>query len=125
MSRLLLNAVLVLFGGMIAAKLVELFLTSEQGERLTKRAGLTDLTTYRGVEMAQKYTRTIVGIVAGAAVAILEIAVARSDAERRPGWPERVQAYAQILLALGSVARAVSDFLGERRRLFGEPTATA
>ncbi len=124
MSRLVLNAVLVLFGGLVAAKLVELFLTSEQGERLTKRVGLADLTTYRGVEMAQKYTRTIVGIVAGAAVAILEISAARTD-ERRAGWPERVQAWAQVLLALGSVARTVSDFLGERRRLFGEPTATA
>lgn len=120
MFRFLFRAVLILFGGVIAAKLVELFLTSDRGQRLAQEAGLSDLTTYRGVELAQKYARAIVAVIVGALVAIQEAVEARVPGERRAGWPERVQVYAQFLLAAGSVAKTVSDFLEERRQLLGE-----
>mgnify|MGYP005843286691 CR=1 FL=1 len=125
MSRLLLRAVLVLFGGVIAAKLVEMFLTSERGQRLVREAGLGDLTTHWGIELAQKYARAIVGVVVSGLVAIQESIGARARDERRVGWPERVQIGAQMLLAAGTVAKTISDFLEERREHFGERATTA
>ncbi len=120
MFKFLFRAVLVLFGGAIAAKLVEVFLTSDRGQRLAQDAGLSDLTTYRGVELAQKYTRAIVGVIASALVAIQDVVASRLENNRRAGWPERVQIYAQLLLAAGSMAKTISDFLEERRQVLGE-----
>ncbi len=123
MLKLLFRAVLVLFGGAIAAKLIELFLTSDRGQRWAQGVGFSDLTTYRGVELAMKYARAIVGVLASALVGVQEAMEARTESVRRPGWPERVQMYAQFLLAAGSMAKTVSDFLEERRRVLGEGTA--
>jgi hypothetical protein len=120
MFRFVFRAVLVLFGGAIVAKLVEMFLTSDRGQRFAQDAGLSDLTTYRGVELAQRYSRAIVGVIVGALVAVQETLEARAETARRSDWPERVQMYAQLLLAAGSMAKTVSDFLDERRQLLGE-----
>jgi len=117
MFKFLFRAVLVLFGGAIAAKLVEMFLTSDRGQRFAQDVGFSDLTTYRGVELAMKYARAIAGVIASAIVAVEETIQARSESRRGAGWPERVQVYAQFLLAAGSMAKTVSDFLEERREL--------
>ena len=117
MPRYLLRSILLLFGGVVAARIVEMALTSSRGQRIAREAGLSELTTYRGVEMAQKYARAIVNVVVGAAVAVLEYLDSRSAERRSLGWPERVQISAQVMLAVGSIAKTASEFLEERKRL--------
>lgn len=117
MPKILLRSVLLLFGGLIAAQVVEFALTSRRGQQLAHDAGLDDLTSFRGVEMAQKYARALVNVVVGAYVAVQEYLDSRSPGQSGIGWPERVQVSAQILLAIGSIAKTVSDFLEERRKL--------
>lgn len=120
MTRVLFRAVLALLGGIIAAKLIETFLTSERGQRLAARAGLSDLTTHRGVELAQKYARAMVGSVAAAVSGIQEGSQTGPLSGRQPSWPDRVQTIAHYLLAVGALAKTVSDFLEERRQMLGE-----
>lgn len=117
MSRHLLRSVLLLFGGMFAAKLVELALTSSRGQRIARQSGMGELTTFRGVEMAQKYARAIVNVLIGAGIAVADYLESRSPERRLLGWPERVQISAQVLLAFGSIAKTASEFIEERRSL--------
>ena len=44
MARTMLRIVFVVFGGMIASRLVEMYLTSERGRRSVASMGLADLT---------------------------------------------------------------------------------
>jgi hypothetical protein len=117
MPKFMLRSILLLFGGLIAAQIVEYALTSRRGQQLAHEAGLDDLTSFRGVEMAQKYARALVNVIVGAFVAVQEYLDSRSPEQAGLGWPERVQVSAQILLAVGSIAKTVSDFLEERRKL--------
>ena len=120
MFRIVLRAVLVIFGGMIAARLVEMYLTSERGKRSAIQMGFADLTTHQGVEMAQKYARTVASILGGAIVAVQESATASYSNPRKAGWPEKITTLAQVFLAVGTVAKAVSEFVEERRQLMDE-----
>ncbi len=120
MSKTLLRVLLGLLGGLIAARLVEAFLTSERGQRLAEQAGLGDLTTHRGVELAQKYARAVAGVIGAAVVGIQESLESAARTQRQATWPDRVQVYAQYFLAVGSLAKTVSDFLEERRQMLGE-----
>ncbi len=120
MARTMLRVVLVVFGGMIASRLVELYLTSERGRTSVASMGLADLTTHQGVELAQKYARAVASTLGGAFVAIQESATASYDNPRKAGWPERVMTIAQLLLGVAALAKLVSDFIEERRRLMDE-----
>ncbi len=120
MARTMLRVVLVVFGGMIASRLVELYLTSERGRTSVASMGLADLTTHQGVALAQKYARSIASTLGGAFVAIQESATASYDNPRKAGWPERVMTIAQLLLGVAALAKLVSDFIEERRRLMDE-----
>lgn len=119
MGRFAIRALIVLFGGVLAAKLVEMFLMSDRGQAIVMKAGLTDLSSHQGVELAQKYARSAVNVVASTTVGVLESLDARAHGVREPGWPERVQTYAQLLLAAGTLAKTVSDFMEERRTYLG------
>ncbi len=120
MARTMLRIVLVVFGGMIASRLVEMYLTSERGRSSVASMGLADLTTHQGVELAQKYARSIASTLGGAFVAIQESATASYDNPRKAGWPERVMTIAQLLLGVAALAKLASDFIEERRRLMDE-----
>jgi hypothetical protein len=120
MARTVLRIVLVVFGGMIASRLVEMYLTSERGRRSVASMGLADLTTHQGVELAQRYARAVASALGGAVVAIQESATASFDNPRKAGWPENVMAVAQFFLAFAALAKIVSDFIEERRRLIDE-----
>ena len=120
MARTMLRIVLVVFGGMIASRLVEMYLTSERGRASAATMGLADLTTHRGVELAQKYARSIASTLGGAFVAVQESATSGDDNPRKAGWPERAMTAAQILLGVAALAKLASDFVEERRRLIDE-----
>ncbi len=120
MARTMLRIVLVVFGGMIASRLVEMYLTSERGRASASSMGLADLTTHQGVELAQKYARSIASALGSAFVAIQESATASYDNPRKAGWPERVMTVAQLLLGVAALAKLISDFIEERRRLMDE-----
>ncbi len=120
MARTMLRIVLVVFGGMIASRVVEMYLTSERGRASVASMGLADLTTHQGVELAQKYARSIASTLGGAFVAIQESATAGYDNPRKAGWPERVMTIAQLMLGVAALAKLVSDFIEERRRLMDE-----
>jgi hypothetical protein len=117
MPKYLLRSLLLLFGGFVAAQIVELALTSSKGQQLARQAGVGELTTYRGVELAQKYARAIVNVLVGAGIAVTEYLDSRSPEHRSLGWPERIQVSAQVLLAVSSIAKTASEFIEERRRL--------
>jgi hypothetical protein len=125
MFRLVIRTVVILFGGLVAAKLVELFLVSARGQALVKQGGLDDLTTHQGVQLAQKYARAAVAILTTAAVGVQENLESRALGVRRPGWPERVQTYATLLLAAGSLAKTAADFFEERRKVLGDGRSRA
>ncbi len=120
MARTMLRIVLVVFGGMIASRLVEMYLTSERGRASATSMGMADLTTHQGVELAQKYARSIASALGSALVAVQESATASYDNPRKAGWPERVMAIAQLLLGVAALAKLISDFIEERRRLMDE-----
>ncbi len=120
MARTMLRIVLVVFGGMIASRLVEMYLTSERGRASATSMGMADLTTHQGVELAQKYARSIASALGSALVAVQESATASYDNPRKAGWPERVMAIAQLLLGVAALAKLISDFIEERRRLQDE-----
>lgn len=120
MARTMLRIVFVVFGGMIASRLVEMYLTSERGRSSVASMGMADLTTHQGVELAQKYARSIASTLGGALVAIQESATSSYDNPRKAGWPERVMTVAQLLLGVAALAKLISDFIEERRRLMDE-----
>jgi hypothetical protein len=120
MARTILRIALVVFGGMIASRLVEMYLTSERGRRAVASMGFADLTTHQGVELAQRYARTVASLLGGALVSVQESSTAGNDNPRKAGWPERITTYAQIILTAGTLAKTISDFIEERRRLMDE-----
>lgn len=120
MARTFVRIALIIFGGMIASRLVEMFLSSERGRRAATSAGLGDLTTHQGVELSQRYARSIASTLGGVVVGFMENSAAAAENPRRAGWPERIMTGAQIALATATLARTVSDFIEERRRLLEE-----
>jgi hypothetical protein len=120
MVRTIVRVVLVIFGGMIASRLVEMYLTSEQGRRKVASMGMADLTTHQGVELAQRYSRAVAGTLGTALVAVEESVTASYFNPRKAGWPERIMTGAQLILAIGGLAQVISNFIEERRQLLEE-----
>jgi len=120
MARTIVRVVIVIFGGMIASRLVEMYLMSERGRRSVTSMGMGDLTTHQGVELAQRYARAVASTVGTALVAVEESMTASYYNPRKAGWPERVMTGAQLFLAVGGLAQIISDFIEERRQLTEE-----
>jgi hypothetical protein len=110
---------LVFVGPLLLAKGLDAFLKSASGRRLAARTGNDVLATREGREIAKKYTGVAAGVVTGALGAKKAgigdglRTIARPEGAN---WLGVAEDTAAILLAVGGLLKAVSDFAREKRK---------
>jgi hypothetical protein len=115
-ARLLVVLVLPL----VIGKLLELFLSSGPGRSVAEKAGIGELTTGEGIDLAKKYASA-----AGAAVATAATALTSSvpqplyplTSAKTASYAAVAQDTAELLIATGALVKVVGDFLKDRERL--------
>ena len=115
-ARLLVVLVLPL----IIGKVLELFLSSGAGKSVARKAGVGELTTEEGIEMAKKYAAAAGGAVSLATTALTKpVAQATSPVPnpRNMSYAAIAQDTAELLLATGALVKVVGDFLKDREQL--------
>lgn len=111
---------LILALPLVIAKVLEVFLSSGAGRRLTVNRGMAELTTEEGVSMAKKYGAAAAGALGVAATALANRSEVIPDGvieDQRVSTAAVVQDTAELLLATGALAKVVGDFLRDRERL--------
>jgi hypothetical protein len=112
-ARLLVVLVLPL----IIGKVLELFLSSSPGKAVARKAGVAELTTEEGVEMAKKYAAAAGGAVSMAATALTKPASSPLPNPRNMAYSAVAQDTAELLLATGALVKVIGDFLKDREQL--------
>ena len=115
-ARLLVVMVLPL----IIGKLLELFLSSSPGKSVARKAGVAELTTEEGIDMAKKYAAAAGGAVSMAATALTKPVTQASPPLPNPrnmAYSAVAQDTAELLLATGALVKVVGDFLKDREQL--------
>ena len=115
-ARLLVVLVLPL----IIGKVLELFLSSSPGKSVARKAGVAELTTEEGIEMAKKYAAAAGGAVSMAATALTRPVSPATNPLPNPrnmAYSAVAQDTAELLLATGALVKVVGDFLKDREQL--------
>lgn len=115
-SRLLVVLVLPL----ILGKVLQIFLGSGPGKKLTKNVGLGDLSTEEGIDMATKYASAGSAALSAAVTAIgnkTQLATGAVPNPKSLATAAVAQDTAELLLATGALVKVVGDFLKEREEL--------
>jgi hypothetical protein len=115
-ARLLIVMVLPL----VIGKVLELFLSSSPGKSVARKAGVAELTTDEGIEMAKRYAAAAGGAVSMAATALTKPVTQASPALPNPrnmAYSAVAQDTAELLLATGALVKVVGDFLKDREQL--------
>jgi hypothetical protein len=105
---------------MVIAKVLEIFLSSGAGKSAARKAGMGELTTDEGVEMAKKYAAAAGGAVSLAATALTKPVSQATNPLPNPrnmAYSAVAQDTAELLLATGALVKVVGDFLKDREQL--------
>lgn len=101
---------------MLVEEVVRRLLMSRLGQGATNRLGRPELATYEGATAAGRNVKKVVGM----ARTITDGRQAREpkpEATERPGWVGAAREASEMLLAVGAVLKALSDFVHEDSKL--------
>ncbi len=107
--------IFVFVASLVAAKLVDLFLSSDFGKRALRSAGHESLLTEKGTEAAKRYSKTATGLLVGTALALRSYG--RDKNRRGSSTATTAENAAELVMAAGALAKIVSDFLHEEEEI--------
>jgi hypothetical protein len=103
---------------LLAAKLIEVFLTSRAGRRLMEQTGSTVLLSDEGLDVVRRYSKEATEVVLDT---IFNRRTHRENtahtAVRDGGWANVFEDFAYAVSGMGSLMRVAVDFLRERQEL--------
>jgi hypothetical protein len=105
---------------LILGKVLQLFLGSPPGRKLVESAGMGELGTEEGVDMATKYASAGAAAVSAAVTALgnkTQLAAGAVPNPKTLMTAAVAQDTAELLLATGALVKVVGDFLKEREEL--------
>ncbi|MBI2952910.1 MAG: hypothetical protein HYY30_01245 [Chloroflexi bacterium] len=107
---------MAIFGAsLVAAKLIEIFLTSQPGKKLLERTGSTALLSDEGMGLVRKYAKDATGVVLGT---LVNHRVHGNSELVRAGWVDVIDNAAEIMSTTGSLLRMATEFWDERQELY-------
>jgi hypothetical protein len=115
-ARLLVILVLPL----VLGKVLQLFLGSGAGKKLTANVGMGELSTEEGIDMASKYASAGAAAVSTALTALgnkTHLATGAVPSPKSLATAAIAQDTAELLLATGALVKVVGDFLKDREEL--------
>jgi hypothetical protein len=115
-ARLLVILVLPL----IIGKVLEVFLSSGPGRKVAEKAGVAELSTAEGVEVAKKYAAAGSAAIGTAATALAGRVQQTPHAVPNPknlSYAAVAADTAELLLATGALVKVVGDFIRDREEL--------
>lgn len=107
---------IIFIASLVVARLVDVFLRSDVGKRTAKSVGLDSLLTAEGAEAAKRYSKTATGLLVGTALALR---ARRPEKEGRhdSNLVHTAENLAELVLAAGTLAKIVADFLREEQEM--------